>query len=277
MDGSISFVIFISLKTIYVSLTVSLVFAKYPQNSFGLYFLFFYAMISSVRQSLRCRAIYASDLLFLRKKSLVVPIHQNSSLLLSAMKKPADQPLHVSTSVENLKFKCGAVTMSTVMKKKSITGAYLATRWSVPIMAVLNMMQQLNAVKLTPYPTLSIVTLNLSPVKAGYASWPFSSSIEIVNDTDKDITFSIKQAVGAPSDHSLKPWQKEKFETKLFKAPGELNREATVIITVGSKDVGGLIPRDFTEYEKLVFSFDNGNFVGKGLLHKNGWENLVFY
>lgn len=234
-----SFVIFIGLKTIYVSPTVSFVFAKYPQNSFGLYFLFFYAMISSVRQSLRCRAIYASDLLFLRKKSLVVPIHQNSSLLLSALKKPADQPLHVSTSVENLKFKCEAVTMSTVMKKKNIT------RWSVPIMAVLNMMQQLNAVKLTPYPTLSIVTLNLSPVKAGYASWPFSSSIEIVNGTDKD--------------------------------PGELNSETTVIITVGSKDVGGLIPRDFTEYKKLVFSFDNGKFVGKGLLHKNQWENLVFY
>ncbi|KAL4608002.1 hypothetical protein ACB092_09G216100 [Castanea dentata] len=236
-------------------------------------------MISSVRQSLGCRAIYASDLLFLRKKSLVVPIHQNSSLLLSALKKPAVQPLHVSTSVENLKFKCEAVTMSTVMKKKNITGAYLATRWSVPIVAVLNKMQQLNALKLTPYPTLSIVTLNLSPVKAGYASWPFSSSsfIEVVNSTDKDITFSIEKEVGEPSVCcSLKPWQEGKIEKELFEGPVESNMLTRVIITVGSKDMGGLIPQNFTNYKKLDFSFDNGKFVGKGLLH-NKWKNLVFY
>lgn len=234
-------------------------------------------MISSVRPLLRCRAIYASDLLFLRKKSLVVPIHQNSSQLLSALKKPADQPLHVSTSVENLKFKCEAVTTSTVMKKKNIPGAYLASRWSVPIVPVLNMMQQLNALKLTPYPTLSIVTLNLSPVKAGYASWPFPSFIEVVNDTDEDITFSIKQEVGDPTVLSLEPRHRDKFETKLFKDPVELNRCTTVSITVGSKDVGGILPQDFIEYKQLVFSFDNGKFVGKGLLNKNEWEKLVFY
>lgn len=98
--------------------------------------------------------------------SQVPPIHQNSSLLLSALKKPADQPLHVSTSVENLKFKCDAAAMSTATKTENITGAYLATRWAVPNAAVLN------AIALTPYPTLSIMILNLSPGKAGYASGP---------------------------------------------------------------------------------------------------------
>ena len=147
-------------------------------------------MNSSVRHSLRCRAISASDLLFLQKKSLVVPIHQNSSLLLSTLKKPADQPLHVSTSVENLKFKCEAAAMSTVMKKKkNITGAYLATRWALP-----------NALALAPYPTLSIMMPNLSPSKAGYASGPsirgfFSSHrrTEVINKTDRDIAFLIEQ------------------------------------------------------------------------------------
>ena len=276
MDGSISFVIFISLKTIYVSLTVSLVFAKYPQNSFGLYFLFFYAMISSVRQSLRCRAIYASDLLILRKKSMVVPVHQNSSLVLSALKKPADQPLHVSTSVENLKFKCEAAAMSTVMKRKNITGAYLATRWAVPNVAVLN------ALALTPYSTLSIMTLNPSPGKAGYASGPsirrflsfWHPTTEVVNESDKDIQLSIEQHEGKSSfSKNLKARGREKIEKDLF----ENKWRTVVIIKVGSLE-GGIAPENFIWCKKLVFNIDtNGKLVGKRMFDEYHSEELDIY
>ena len=71
---------------------------------------FLYTMICNVTESLTRRTIHGSDLLFLQKESLIPPIQQ-SSLLLPALKKPANQrfvlvsrPLHVSNSVENMLF-----------------------------------------------------------------------------------------------------------------------------------------------------------------------------
>ena len=216
-------------------------------------------MISSVRRLFRCGSIYASDLLFLRKKSLVVPIHQNCLLLLSTMKKPADQPLHVSTSVENLKYKCETAAMSTVMKKKNITGVYLAARWAVPNVVY----QRLNALALTPHPTLSIMTLNLSPGKAGYVSLPsiwdiippsiWHSHTEVVNNSKINIALSIKQPIN--TEVCLEAGHKQDIKKKLFR------EGKTVIIRAGS-ETGSIVPQDFINYKKFVFDIDaNGKLV----------------
>lgn len=264
-----NFIIFTSLKIIYISLTVSFVFAKYPHNLFGLYFLFFYAMNSSVRQSLRCRAIYASDLLILRKKSLAAPIHQTCLLFLSTLKRPADQLLHVSTSVENLKFKCETTAMSTVMRK-NITGVYLATRWAVPNVIY----QQLNASALTPYPTLPIMTLNLSPGKASYSSWDsMHQSTEVINKTNRDISFSIKQRDEEPFVCKIvKAGDEEIIEKELFQ--NRLRVPTTVIISAGSEK-GAILTHDFINYKKLVFNIDaNGKLVGQTTSYKDVCADL---
>lgn len=274
--------IFISLQATYIPLTFSFVFAKYPQNSFGLYFLFFYAMILSVSQSFRCRAIYASDLLFLRKKSPVVPnpIHQNCLLLLTTLKKPAAQPLHVSTSVENLKFKCVTAAMSTVMKKKekNITGVYLATRWAVPNLVY----QQLNALALTPYPTL-----NLSPGKACYASlvdsvvpssWHLHT--EVINETDGEIKLSIRQRIGKRDEdspwHDLEAWGKKPIEKKKIKEYAGMGVRTAVVISAGSEE-GGMLPEDFINSKRLAFNIDaNGKLVGKKMSYTDrDWQKLA--
>ena len=271
-SSKINFIIFISLKTIYISLTVSFVFAKYPQNSFGLYFLFFYAMNSFVRQSLRRRAIYASDLLFLRKKSLAAPIHQNCFLLLSTLKKPADQLLHVSTSVENLKFKCETAAMSTVMKK-NITGVHLATRWAVTNVVY----QQLNALALTPYPTLSIMTSNLSPGKAGYSSWDsWHQSTEVENKSRTDISFLIQREGEKPFVcKNLKAGDKEVFEKELFQNYHGMKVPTTVIIRAGSAE-GTILPQDIVNYKKLFFNIDaNGKLVGSKMTYKDELVDLL--
>ena len=233
-------------------------------------------MNSSVRQSLRCRAISAFDLLFLQKKSLLVPIHQNSSLLLSTLKKPADQPLHVSTSVENLKFKCEAAAMSTVMKKKkNITGAYLATRWALP-----------NALALAPYPTLYIMTPNLSPGKAGYASRPsirgfFSSHprTEVINETDRDIAFLIEQPGKKPySCLELEAGKNKGIGQHMFEQLLDSLVPTTVIIAVGSKRRGRINVDDFTKHEKLRFYIDgDGKLAGEKLLDKDRWAKLEIH
>lgn len=228
-------------------------------------------MILSVRQSFRCRAINASDLLFLRKKSLVAPIHQNCLMLLSTLKKPADQPLHVSTSVENLKFKCETAAMSTVMKK-NITCVYLATRWVVPNVVY----QQLNALALTPYPTLSVMTLNLSPGKAGYSSWDsWHQSTEVVNKSQRDISFWIRVEEEEPFEvKNLKAGVKEVFEKELFRKYNRMKEATTVIIRAGSAE-GTILPQDIVNYKKLVFNIDaNGKLVGRKMRDKDKWVDL---
>lgn len=222
-------------------------------------------MNSSVRQSMR----------FLQKKSLVVPIHQKSSLVLSTLKKPADHPLHVSTSVENLKFKCEASAMSTVMKKKNITSAYLATRWAVP-----------NALALTPYPTFPIMTLNLSPGKAGYSSWSsikdFVSSLweaEVINESDRDIAFFIEQpGIERHCWLELKAGQKHGLDNGKFKKLANSYLDTTAIIRVGSKNQGRIDPGNFAEYKKLSFYIDgNGKLAGRKMLGKDMWADLVIH
>lgn len=115
-------------------------------------------MICNVTQSLTHRTIHGSDLLFLRKESLIPPIQQ-SALLLPALKKLANQrlvlvsrPLHVPNSVENLSFKCEMEAEAAA--KKNIIGVYLATWWALQNMVALNLKQQLNALALTPYPKI---------------------------------------------------------------------------------------------------------------------------
>ena len=245
-------------------------------------------MILSVSQSFRCRAIYASDLLFLRKKSPVVPnpIHQNCLLLLSTLKKPADQPLHVSTSVENLKFKCETAAMSTVMerKKKNITGVYLASRWAVPNLVY----QQLNALALTPFPTLSITTLNLSPGKACYASlvdsivppsWHLHT--EVINETDREIKITIRQWITKhlPTDspwHDLEACSKKPIKKKKIKEYNRMGVPTVVVISAGSEEQG-MLPEDFINSKKLAFNIDaNGKLVGNKMSYTDhDWKKLV--
>lgn len=243
-------------------------------------------MILSVSQSFRCRAIYTSDLIFLRKNSPVVPnpIHQNCLLLLSTLKKPADQPLHVSTSVGNLKFKCETAAMSTVMKKKkNTTGVYLATRWAVPNLVY----QQLNALALTPNPTLSITTLNLSPGKACYASlvdsivpssWHLHT--EVINKTDREIKLSIRQRIGKHDEdspwHDLEAGGQKPIKKKKIKEYVQERVPTTLIITAGSEK-GGMLPQDFINNKKLLFNIeDNEKLVGKRMSYEDQeWKELV--
>ena len=128
---------------------LSRVFCEIPTELISIvcFVCFLYAMICSVTQSLTHRTIHGSDLLFLRKESLIPPMQQ-SSLLLPALKKPANQrltwvsrPLHVSNSVENLSFKCEVEAEAAA--KKNIIGVYLATWWALQNMVALNLKQQL--------------------------------------------------------------------------------------------------------------------------------------
>nr|POE75427.1 hypothetical protein CFP56_50682 [Quercus suber] len=193
-------------------------------------------------------------------------------MLLSTLKKPADQPLHVSTSVENLKFKCETAAMSTVTKK-NITGVCLATRWAVPNMVY----QQLNALALTPYPTLSLMSLNLSPGKAGYSSWDFwHQSTEVVNKSHTDISFWIQLEKEEPFKcKDLKAGDKEVFEKELFQKYNRKKVPAAVIIKAGSEE-GVILPQDIVNYKKLVFNIEaNGKLVGSKMTYKDEWVDLL--
>lgn len=71
---------------------------------------------------------------------------------------------------------------------------------------------------------------------------------------------------------NLKARDKGDIEQKLFDKKWPI----TVIIKAGSME-GGINPKNFLSYKKLVFNISNGKLVGKRMLDEDLWEDLEIY
>uniref|UniRef100_A0A2N9GDA5 Uncharacterized protein n=1 Tax=Fagus sylvatica TaxID=28930 RepID=A0A2N9GDA5_FAGSY len=219
-------------------------------------------MVCSVIRSVS-RTIDASDL-FGRKRCPVPPIQQ-SSLLLPALRNPAEQfiisvsrPLHV----ENLSFKCEmADWLKPVVAEeaKSIIGVYLASWWVVVQ----------NVGVLNTYPTLLIacgcgslslmIMLIFQAMSFGKFGESWDSFISRIKNfagtdgtTNEDIEFDFDKTLKAGETSSIPA----SYFTKRY---AETKCAHQVFIKLGGEPQEiRFIPQDFIRYKKFVFNIKNG-------------------